>query len=292
MKNIYLIVGPSGVGKTTLVERLVKDHGLRPVESYTTRQPRYPGEKGHIFVPDEEFNRLEGMLAYVEYDGNRYCITKALVDENDLCVIEPSGAQDILECYKGEKGVVVISLTASYSERYSRMKQRGDTTGAIEARLAEDAKTFDYSRYSFSADFSVHADGITETAKAVWEYIQYREKHGYELKVYQIDFRVDADRVIFAGTSALQRMQGGRREVNINLGIYEEVWSGYVDFPDLEAIFSDFNGDSRPNADKMRSLSCSDIVEIHGCDLNPGLGGMWFCDTFGWKKIEGGMIKL
>lgn len=58
LKNIYLIVGPSGSGKTTIANELKATYGYKAVESYTTRPPRYEGERGHIFVSDEEFDAL------------------------------------------------------------------------------------------------------------------------------------------------------------------------------------------------------------------------------------------
>ena len=50
---IFLIVGCSGSGKTTITEQLEQKYGLKAIQSYTTRQPRYDGETGHIFVSDE-----------------------------------------------------------------------------------------------------------------------------------------------------------------------------------------------------------------------------------------------
>lgn len=177
MKNIYLIVGPSGVGKTTLVEKLAADHGLKQVESYTTRQPRYPGESSHIFVSDKEFDKLGEMVAYTEYNGARYGVTSDIIDTYDLYVIDPFGVEYMLERYHGCKGVVVIWLLAESNEIRARMKARGDSKEQIDKRLAVDAKAFDRSKVKFKTDLLIHADGIEETAQAVWEYIQYREKY-------------------------------------------------------------------------------------------------------------------
>ena len=67
MKNIFLIVGASGSGKTTIVEQLEQRYGLTSIQSYTTRAARYVGEKGHIFVSDEEFDKLTDLIAYTEF---------------------------------------------------------------------------------------------------------------------------------------------------------------------------------------------------------------------------------
>ena len=291
-KNIYLIVAPSGTGKTTLVEKLAKDHGLKQVESYCTRQPRYPGETSHIFISDEEFDALkEKMVAYTEYVGHRSGVTEDIVNTHDLYVIDPFGVQYFQERYKGPKGVKVIGLTASYDERYARMKKRGDSTEAIRKRLEDDVEAFDFRKYPIRFDFQLHADGIVETAQAVWEYISYHEKYDYDLRIYQINPKRDTEPVMFGDTAFLSMRQGGAKNVQINLGIYDLAWEGDMTVSGLDEVFMYFNCDDRPNAKSMRSLSCSDLVEIkHNENLD--LNGLWFCDAIGWKKVEGGVIKL
>ena len=84
---IFLIVGPSGSGKTTLVEMLEQSLGMTSIESYTTRKPRYSGEKGHIFVSDEDFDQLKDLVGYTEFDNHRYAATAMQVEHNDIYVI-------------------------------------------------------------------------------------------------------------------------------------------------------------------------------------------------------------
>mgnify|MGYP000801673411 CR=1 FL=1 len=56
MKNIYLIVGPSGSGKSSVARELEKRYGFGEIQSYTERPRRYPDEPGHTFVTPEEFD--------------------------------------------------------------------------------------------------------------------------------------------------------------------------------------------------------------------------------------------
>ena len=53
---LLLLVGKSASGKTTLATLLETRLGLRQLQSYTTRAPRFDMESGHTFVSDKEFD--------------------------------------------------------------------------------------------------------------------------------------------------------------------------------------------------------------------------------------------
>lgn len=141
MKNLYLIIGPSGSGKTELANGLNRGHGLKPVESYTTRPARYSGEPGHIFVTDEEFDKLGKMCAYTEYNGYRYGVTKDILDDADVYVIDPAGAIYLADHYSG-KTLRYIWLATSPGVCYERMLSRGDDEEKVKERVKYDGKAF------------------------------------------------------------------------------------------------------------------------------------------------------
>ena len=130
MKNIYLIVGCSGSGKTAITEKLEELYNLKSIQSYTTRQPRYNGETGHIFISDEEFDKLTDMVAYTEFAGNRYCSTAEQVENNDLYIIDPKGVDFFMKSYKGNKIPKVIFISSDMTTRYERMKSRAEENGS------------------------------------------------------------------------------------------------------------------------------------------------------------------
>ncbi|HET9410422.1 MAG TPA: guanylate kinase [Candidatus Dormibacteraeota bacterium] len=75
---VFVISGPSGVGKDALIEKLVAlDPKLERSVSFTTRRAR-PSERDGVdysFVSREEFERLVAggeMLEHATYDGNLY----------------------------------------------------------------------------------------------------------------------------------------------------------------------------------------------------------------------------
>ena len=96
--NLFVISGPSGAGKGTLVARLLDatDDAWVSV-SATTRAPRPNEIEGvhYFFVSDEEFDRLvaqDGLLEWANVHGCRYGTPRATVEEHMA-----AGDQVILE---------------------------------------------------------------------------------------------------------------------------------------------------------------------------------------------------
>ena len=164
---IFLIVGPSGSGKTTLVEMLEQSLGLTAIESYTTRKPRHSGEKGHIFVSDEEFDQLQDMVGYTEFDNHRYAATAMQVEHNDIYVIDPAGVAYFKEHYHGSKNVRVIGIWATEPIRKKRMFLRGDPEDAIVRRLESDRAYFN----TDICDVVFYNKSLQETYQALSQYI-------------------------------------------------------------------------------------------------------------------------
>ena len=88
MRNrLYIISGPSGVGKGTLVKELLKlDEHLALSVSCTTRKPRAGERDGvdYFFLTRDEFLRrveADGFLEYDEHFGNYYGTPKDFVRE-------------------------------------------------------------------------------------------------------------------------------------------------------------------------------------------------------------------
>lgn len=139
---MLLIIGPSGAGKTTISGFLNLRNGWNPIESYTTRAPRYAGEEGHIFISDEEFDKLTDLVAYTEFNGHRYGCTAQQIDDHQIYVVDIPGVESLLANYKGDKEFLAVFLDIPQNECRVRMEGRGDGTEKIEARLANDAEVF------------------------------------------------------------------------------------------------------------------------------------------------------
>lgn len=93
-KNLYCLIGPSGSGKTFLADILGNS-----VPSYTTRPKRFDTETGHIFVTDDEYNRIpdENKVAENRYNGHRYCATIQQLNAASCYVIDVPGYKMLME---------------------------------------------------------------------------------------------------------------------------------------------------------------------------------------------------
>lgn len=151
-KPLILLVGKSGSGKTTVAECLEKYFHLKMLESYTTREPRYENERGHIFITQSEYLTLKNKLATTYFNGNYYCCTQEQCDEADVYVIDPHGVKTFERNYKGDRKTVIVYLQIGMWMRFYRMLKRGDGFKKAVGRLWNDYNEF----YGFSRKKNVH----------------------------------------------------------------------------------------------------------------------------------------
>jgi guanylate kinase len=144
--RVYVITGPSGVGKGTLIEKLLERlPELELAVSATTRAPRAherDGEHYH-FLDDIEFDRRvnEGdFLEHAEYSGRRYGTLRSelekRVDEGASVVleIEVQGARQVERAMP--EAVRIFIAPPSEETLRERLVRRGtDQPEQIEARL-------------------------------------------------------------------------------------------------------------------------------------------------------------
>ncbi len=157
----FIISGPSGVGKSTVLQALLAE---RPDVyfsiSATTRDPR-PGEVDGVhyhFLDVEKFRKWiadDEFLEYAEYVGNFYGTPKKFVDaamergQDVILDIEVQGAIQV--CSKRPETVRIFIAPPSWTELERRLTERGtDSADKIEKRLLrakvefQTAHTYDY----------------------------------------------------------------------------------------------------------------------------------------------------
>lgn len=158
--RLFVISGASGVGKSTVLARVMQAHGnIRFSVSATTRQPR-PGEQeavSYYFVTKEKFQEMIENNEFLEYDNhmkNYYGTPKAQLEEklaegDVLLDIEPNGAFQVRKTRPD--AVLIFIAPPSLVELERRLRSRGDTDEAqIQVRLdrvkweVEQSKEYDY----------------------------------------------------------------------------------------------------------------------------------------------------
>lgn len=98
LRKKLILVGRAASGKTTLKEELVREWGLKPEISYTTRPPR-PGEvdgKDYHFISRGQFIEMitmGKMLEYDEFNKNYYGTSLEEFNDCDVMIMTPDGVQ-------------------------------------------------------------------------------------------------------------------------------------------------------------------------------------------------------
>ncbi len=158
---LFVITAPSGAGKSSLIEALLKeDPRLKLSVSYTTRPPR-PGEangREYHFVDETTFLAMLGrgeFLESAEVHGNRYGTSQAVIraalgrGEDLVLEIDWQGAQQVRRLYPGCVGIFILPPSVAELERRMRLRAQ-DSDAVIRRRLASaeeeisHAPEFDY----------------------------------------------------------------------------------------------------------------------------------------------------
>ena len=144
---VFVVTGPSGAGKGTLIRALVERiPGLEVAVSATTR-PQRPGEEDgreYWFLSEEEFTRRDaegGFLEWVEYVSRwRYGTLRSEIDRiaahGHVCVLELE-LDGALKVQEESPSACTIFIAADVSELERRLRERAtESTGEIDDRIA------------------------------------------------------------------------------------------------------------------------------------------------------------
>ena len=148
--KLFVITAPSGAGKTSLIEAVMReDPGLKISVSYTTRPPR-PGERNGVdyhFIDDATFLAMKGrgeFLESAEVHGYRYGTSKKVIldavkrGEDLILEIDWQGARQVRELYPDCVGIFILPPSIEELER--RMRARGQDADAVIRRRLDNAR--------------------------------------------------------------------------------------------------------------------------------------------------------
>ena len=145
--RVFVITGPSGVGKGTLIRELrERVPGLELSVSATTREPREGESEGvdyHFLSADEFAERAEAgdFLEHATFSGNRYGTLRSEIERtldagsSVVLEIEVQGARQV-RAAMGDEAVLIFIAPPDPAALRERLSGRGtDSADAIERRL-------------------------------------------------------------------------------------------------------------------------------------------------------------
>ena len=148
--KLFVISGPSGVGKSTVVKEVMRRSEHLKFSISATTRPQRPGEidgKNYFFMTRCEFEQMiaeEKLLEYTEYVGNYYGtpesqVDSALAQNSDILLdVEVNGALNVKR--RRPDAVLIFMLAPSFSEIEKRLNGRGDTAPELIKKRLDQAR--------------------------------------------------------------------------------------------------------------------------------------------------------
>ncbi len=144
--SVFVVTGPSGAGKGTLIGALLERIPRLEVAVSATTRPLRPGEadgREYWFLSEEEFTRRVeegGFLEWVEYVSHkRYGTLRSEIDRiaahGRVCVLELE-LEGALRVQAESPSACTIFIAADVAELERRLRERAtESTGEIEDRI-------------------------------------------------------------------------------------------------------------------------------------------------------------
>ncbi len=145
--RLIIISAPSGAGKTTLCELLLRDFSNIQQSISTTTRPRRPHEshgQHYFFISQKEFDSKREQQEFAEWaevHGNLYGTSKETIHsllsqgKHVLFAIDVQGALALKKLYP-ERALLIFIHPPSMEELHQRLQRRqGDSPEAIEKRM-------------------------------------------------------------------------------------------------------------------------------------------------------------
>ena len=171
--KLFAISGPSGVGKNSVLNRVMQQRDRVQYSVSATSRPMRPGEvdgKSYYFVTRQQFESMienGELLEHAEYVGNYYGtpirpIQDALESGRDIVMdVDVVGALHIKA--RMPEAVLVFLTAPSMAEIRRRLEKRGDVAPEAMKQRLERAK-WEYSQ-AYQYDYLVVNDTVEHAAQ-------------------------------------------------------------------------------------------------------------------------------
>ena len=150
-KLVFLFIGRTASGKSSLARYMCEALGLRQVKSLTTRPPRdgeITGSEDHYFISEDIFNKINQectFVAYTEINGYKYATTVEELRHSDIYVIDPDGVRYLKEHCKDEFKFIEIYFSSPFELAKDRfIKRSGSEEGFYSRYNSEDEQFTKY----------------------------------------------------------------------------------------------------------------------------------------------------
>ena len=151
IKKVLVIVGPSGVGKDTVMQKVFEKHPgyFKKGVTHTSRKMRAGEKEGfnYYYVTKEEFLKLKdegGLVEYNFYNGNYYGLSKKELQDGTkgekilYVIIDINGAKSVHDLKIPANFIAILPPSEEILEK--RLKGRGTETPEIIKGRLETAK--------------------------------------------------------------------------------------------------------------------------------------------------------
>jgi guanylate kinase len=183
--TLIVLCGPSGVGKSTISNRLAEEHGVVYIVSATTRPHKVGDEKGkkydHI-AKDEFFRRLDHdeFLEYAQVYGDYYGTPKKaavayLAEGKDVLLeIDVQGALQVR--YQYPEALMIFVLPPDEPTLLHRLTDRGrDSADDIQKRFRAAKREIHMAKGSRAFDYMVINDNLDQAVEEIIRIIHHKK---------------------------------------------------------------------------------------------------------------------
>lgn len=164
---LLCVMAESSAGKDTLVNKLCEKTGYRQLISYSTRPRRVNEGDTHIFVTDEDYQKMfeaGQVAAYTEINGYKYWSTIDQLYLMDIYVIDPFGVETLKQLNLPNLKIITVYINVPEEIRKQRAKSRGDDMSVYRNRSLSERQQFRDMKKNMTVDYVIPN---TELAKSV-----------------------------------------------------------------------------------------------------------------------------